>query len=444
VSDKNKVIWSEGLFLRPQHLQQQERHFRHYVEGRAGTLLRHGWGMLELELDRELLAVGKLALRRARGVFQDGTPFSMPDDDALPAAFEVPSGTVDRVVHLVLPTQRSGAVEVERQPQVGAMTRYTLREFEARDVTATSGMTAAVEVGCVRARLLPEGLPLEDFVCVPVARIRECRADRQVLLDETFMPTALDLGACAPLARFLQELLGMVRQRAEVLSAQVTATGRGGVAELEDFLRLQVFNRNEPLLAHLARSRPVHPEELYRALLTLVGELSTLSGGSRRLPPVPEYLHGDLRSSFESLQAMIRGYLDLRPSSGIVAIPVELKAANAYFASVSDLTLFDGATFILGVRAQLPGETLRRQFGAMTKVAPAALLRKLVDAHLSGIDLQPLTVLPPRLPFRANTQYLELNQQHPLWKELRGSGGFGLYVPDGLPGLELEMWALRT
>ena len=28
----NKVIWSEGLFLRPQHMQQQERYLERYVE----------------------------------------------------------------------------------------------------------------------------------------------------------------------------------------------------------------------------------------------------------------------------------------------------------------------------------------------------------------------------------------------------------------------------
>ena len=59
MSEKNKVVWSEGLFLRPQHLQQQERYFERYVEGRAGSLLRHGWGFLELEIDRDLLAIGE-------------------------------------------------------------------------------------------------------------------------------------------------------------------------------------------------------------------------------------------------------------------------------------------------------------------------------------------------------------------------------------------------
>src|SRR5215467_7349388 len=77
MSENNRVVWSEGLFLRPQHFQQQERYLEAYVEGRAAALRQHSWGLTELEIERDLLAIGKLGLRRARGVFPDGTPFVM-------------------------------------------------------------------------------------------------------------------------------------------------------------------------------------------------------------------------------------------------------------------------------------------------------------------------------------------------------------------------------
>ena len=48
---------------------------------------------------------------------------------------------------------------------------------------------------------------------MPMAHVVECRSDRQVLLDERFMPTVLRVKACPPLDTFLTELLGMLRQR---------------------------------------------------------------------------------------------------------------------------------------------------------------------------------------------------------------------------------------
>ena len=83
MSENNRIVWSEGLFLRPQHFQQQERHLESWIEGRAGALRPYAWGFTELEIERDLLAIGKLGLRRARGVFPDGTPFAMPDNEPL-------------------------------------------------------------------------------------------------------------------------------------------------------------------------------------------------------------------------------------------------------------------------------------------------------------------------------------------------------------------------
>ncbi|MBT8438593.1 MAG: type VI secretion system baseplate subunit TssK, partial [Gammaproteobacteria bacterium] len=53
MSWNNKVIWSEGMFLRPQHFQQQTRYLENYVEGRAALLTNHPWGFNRLQIDRQ-------------------------------------------------------------------------------------------------------------------------------------------------------------------------------------------------------------------------------------------------------------------------------------------------------------------------------------------------------------------------------------------------------
>ncbi len=45
---------------------------------------------------------------------------------------------------------------------------------------------------------------------------------------------------------------------------------------------LQVINRYEPLVVHLASNAACHPEDLYRLLLELAGELSTFTAATRR------------------------------------------------------------------------------------------------------------------------------------------------------------------
>ena len=73
----DKIIWTEGMFLRPQHFQQQDRYVQQLVDGRCDGLRPYGWGFTELELDSALLLQGKLALAACRGVLPDGTPFAV-------------------------------------------------------------------------------------------------------------------------------------------------------------------------------------------------------------------------------------------------------------------------------------------------------------------------------------------------------------------------------
>src|ERR1043166_1146927 len=115
MSAHNRVIWSEGLFLQPQHFQQQERYLERYVEGRCQSLIANSWGFSEIEFERDFLSIGKAALRRAAGVFPDGTPFRMPDDDPLPTPIDIPADARDQILMLALPLRSAGAPDVDRR-----------------------------------------------------------------------------------------------------------------------------------------------------------------------------------------------------------------------------------------------------------------------------------------------------------------------------------------
>src|SRR5207245_10210780 len=111
MSAHNRVIWSEGLFLLPQHFQQQERYVERYVETRCRSLVPHGWGFTEIEFERDLLSIGKAALRRLAGVFPDGTPFQLPDDDPLPTPIDIGTAVRNQVLYLAVPLRRPGELE---------------------------------------------------------------------------------------------------------------------------------------------------------------------------------------------------------------------------------------------------------------------------------------------------------------------------------------------
>lgn len=439
----NRVVWSEGLFLRPQHFQQQDRHVERYVELRASALRANAWGFSDLEFERDLLATGKLALRRARGVFPDGTPFCMPDDDPLPPAMDVPESTRDSTVFLALPLRRAGALEIRRAETAGEVTRLQLQELSVRDNGGVTDEPAVLEVAGVSGRLLLQNEPLDEYSCIPLARILECKADRQVLLDDRFIPTVVRADAAPRLASFLRELNGLLHQRGEAIGGRVTAGGRGATAEVADYLMLQAINRFEPVAAHLAQSGDVHPEDLFCFAASLAGELATYTLPAKRPNPLEPYRHDDLRATFDPLFASVRSVLSAVLEQSAVPIPLEVKRFGIRVGVIQDRALLDSAVFVLASRADLPAEEFKRMFVAQVKAGPVERIADLVNLGLPGLTLRSMPAPPRQVPYHSGFQYFEIEQSGELWRQLRASGGIAVHAAGEFPGLQIELWAIR-
>ncbi len=85
----SKVAWTEGLFLRPQHFQQQDRYHEGTLAARVGRITPYPWGVTALEIDHDLAQQGKFAVRRCAGIMPDGLPFDIPDHAPLPEPIEL-------------------------------------------------------------------------------------------------------------------------------------------------------------------------------------------------------------------------------------------------------------------------------------------------------------------------------------------------------------------
>lgn len=440
----SKVVWSEGLFLRPQHLQQQDRYLERYVETRCHALRGHSWGLTELEIERDLLSIGQLGLARAAGVFPDGTPFRMPDDTPLPAPLEVDPKIRDQLMYLAVPLRQPDGPEALRDTQRDAPVRNVITEIEARDASSTATEPALLEIAALSARLMPERDAADGFARIPVAHVVECGADKRIVLEDRFIPTVLDVGAAQRLTTFIAELVGLLHQRGEALGARVTSTGRSSSAEIADYLLLQAINRSEALLAHLAESGILHPEELYRFCVALAGELATFTTNSHRRSPFPRYRHERLRESFEPVVAALRAAFSAVVDPSAIPIPIAAKKYGISVATVADRTLFTTAVFVLAARAELPADDIRRRLPGLLKIAPVEKISNYVNLQVPGVPVTSLPVAPRQIPVHAGFVYFEVDQTHELWGQLATSGGVGFHVAGDVPGLALEFWAIRA
>jgi type VI secretion system protein ImpJ len=336
-----------------------------------------------------------------------------------------------------------------RQPgaaEIGAASegRYGLSGFEAYDTHSGAPQPADLLVGQLRLRYLLETDDRDGYLCLPIARIVEVTPDRRVVLDERWIPPALTCAAVSQLAGFVVELAGLLNQRGEALAARLTAAGTRSNTEVADFLLLQTVNGWQTLLAHLADAGNIHPESLYRLLLHMAGELATFTDAKRRPANYPAYRHRDLEGSFAPVVSDIRHSLSAVLEQTAIQIPLQERRHGVTVGPIQDRTLLSGTSIVLVVKAEMPGEALRRLFPSAAKVGAVEHIRELVNVALPGIALRPLPVAPRQMPFIPGAQYFELDRNAPHWQQMQNSGGFAIHVSGDFPNLALELWAIRA
>ncbi|MFZ1495274.1 MAG: type VI secretion system baseplate subunit TssK [Candidatus Competibacter denitrificans] len=445
----SKVVWSEGMFLRPQHFQQQDRYLEAFVRQSCSPLRPYGWGVTELVLDRETLALGKVAITSAKGLLPDGTPFSIPDHDPPPVPLDIDATARDVRVILALPLRRTGMADVERGEQADTAARYRATAHEVRDNNIdTANNSAFVETGDPRLRLFPDSKDFSEYTGIGIARVVEKRPDQKIVLDEHYLPPCLDCRGVPVLQGFVAELLGLLHQRGDALADRVVGggTARAAALDLAQFMRLQAVNRFEPLFAHLTIMQGLHPEMFYQIALQMAGEMATFTDKvKRRPPPFPAYDHDDLQKTFAPIMQELRRSLSLEEVDAAIQIPLEERQFGIRVGIITDREkpLLTKANFILAVRADLAAEVVRSRFPPQLKIGPVELIAKLINHHLPGIGVSALPVAPREIPYRADFIYFRLDRNSEFWKQLLNSGGFAFFVGGEFPGLEMVFWAIK-
>ncbi|WP_218511495.1 type VI secretion system baseplate subunit TssK [Variovorax sp. dw_308] len=443
MSWRTKVVWSEGMLLQPQHLQQSERHADHARHLLLRTTTPYAWGFAELEIDAAALTLGKLALVRAVGVFGDGTVFDMPAIDPLPEPIDIPPTMREEAVVLALPLRRSGAREADAEGYED-LVRHRVLEVDVPDSNTSGDRTATVQLGALHTRLMRASDTTDAWTTINVARVVERRVDNQVQLDRALVPPLLDVAGHAVVRSWLDELLGLLRQRGEALAGRMTQGGSGGVSEIADFLLLQTVNRNEPLFAHLARSAMLHPQHFFEQALALAGDLATFRD-SRRVARFGPYIHDDLAVSFRPVMDDLRRSLSMVLEQSAIRIDLHDRGRGVQVAMIPDVELQRNATFVLAVLSNMPSEALRARFPLQVKIGPVERIRDLVTLALPGVGIMPMPVAPRQIPFHTGANYFELETRNSdLWRQLEKSGGVAMHIAGDFPGLDMAFWAIRS
>lgn len=437
-----KVLWTKGVLLSPQHLQAQDRYLEELIGFRCDALAFAPWGFSRLEIDREALSGGALALTAAAGLLPDGLPFAMPLADALPApkplAGHGPAEPGSLAVYLAVPERRPGGQNVSLGPD-GRQLRFRAEAVTLRDEN-TGRSAKPLQLARKNARLLAEGEVLEGHALLQVARVlRGESGDLQ--LDPYFVPPLLDFAASdylLALARRLVEILaakssslaGMRRQRNQSLADF-------GVADVANFWLLYTVNTHLPELRHLLEVRRGHPAELFTAMLALAGALTTFSP-SVHPRDLPLYDHQQLGECFRRLDETLRELLETVVPTQHVALPLRLVQPGIYAAALEQDRYLAAPQMYLAVHAQLRADELLRKAPQLLKVSSHDRLGHLIKQALPGLPLRHSPSPPSALPVKLNYHYFQVEKAGAEWEAIRQARNLAVYVPSDFPEPQLE------
>ncbi|MGY2573330.1 type VI secretion system baseplate subunit TssK [Vibrio sp. C8] len=441
---RNRVIWNEGLFIKPQHFQQQQRYTEYYIDERMSSISRYLYGVSEFSLNPEYLSFGRIAIERAVGIMPDGTAFRIPQEDAVPDALEIDDASLaNQLVYLAIPLRSESLMEVN-WPEAQGTGRYENRRLEVRDVHTVQGDMTTIDVSPVRVQLMLEKEDRSAYASMAIGRILEKRPDGSVVMDAEFIPCHLNVVGNLALHRFVNEISGLMHERAKNIAQRISSPSQGGVADVSDFMLLQALNRLQPQLQHLAKLRSLHPERLFECLSTVAGELATFTDESRLPPKILSYNHDMPTESFWPLIRNLRQSLSVVLEPRAVSIQLDKRKYGLMVAPIQDPQLMESADFIVAVKARMPMDELRRQFTQQTKVSSVEKIRELISLQLPGIPLVVLPVAPRQLPYHAGYIYYQLDKTSSAWSMLQHSSGFAFHVAAAFQELDLQFWAIRS
>ncbi len=427
MTDNNKVVWSEGLYLRTQHLQQQDRHLGWLVRQVLRAAPLQGFGFVGLRLDPAALDAGQVGIELADGVMPDGTVFSALESCLPVEPVAVTAKTPSGLVHLAIPAETPGGAEIDPAHQDASGMRWRGAFGTIRDNIVGGAEPTEIELARLAPKLLLPGTEIRGYATLPVARLTGLTAAGAVALDPGFLAPALNIGALPWYGQFLKELVTGIDRIADAHGSMVLG---GAGASMENLLILELANRARPRLAHLLAQNDCHPSDLMAELAGLAGQMATYGASSRRMAELPVYDHADPQPAFAALADTLRSLmLSLRhvePKSR--ALLVSRHSENIWTVRIDNPEIVRSSRIVLRIGGELSEAALRRIFVDQATVGAADDFDKLWKSKLRGIPLKPLNSQPREIPYDGDRLCLELDRSSEHFAALAEAPGFVLGV----------------
>jgi type VI secretion system protein ImpJ len=453
-----RVVWSEGMLVSPQHLQQQDLYHERLLDERIAALSPYRWGVVSVEIDAGALGSGQLRVTKFVGILPDGLSLAFEGKDpesppTRPISDHFAPAQAQCEVYLAVPKEREGvpSISTDQAPAAGAeSTKAARARFRSatRPVADLTGNAADLSMSFARrnAVVLFGDEPRDDYDAIKIAEIVR-DGTGAFLSGEAYIPPALRVDASAFLMGGIRRLLALMvakqRQLAGDRNQRDGATIEFNSGDVTRFLQLSTVNSAIPVLAYAAANGEISPSQLYLSIIPVVGQLATFSSDVEPWN-LPAFAHADLRGTFEELFARATALLRTTVRESYLTVPLALNQ-SVYLAKLEDDRLLKATYWLLAVRSDVPEEQLAQRLPGLCKIASQAQLPQVLrSAATPGVAVQVTHRPPSEIPVRSGVTYFQLNLQSDYWRTILQEKTMAIYLapPFDPARLKLELLAV--
>jgi type VI secretion system protein ImpJ len=445
----SKVLWGEGLFLRPQHFQQQDAYHEWRLAQAMRALHPFAWGVRSIKVDADALQAGQLRLLELQVVLPDGEFYNAPAEDELPPAVSLEAAfahSTDVVFYAAAASLRTnGSNFAPSREEADNAVRYYQSQKDCAD-QFTDATTAQLSVLGRSIKLLAEHDPRGHLVSMPVLRVRR-NAAGNVEIDPRYVPPSLTIQASPTMFLHLRRLLDVLQAKVDALygfhrepSKNIIEFRSGDVAS---FWLLHTASAAFASLSHFMRHPGLHPERLFQRLLELAGALMTFSKGFT-LTDLPAYDHANPGPAFFKLDHIIRELLETVISTRYFAIALNEARPSFHQGRLDAQQITASTSLYLGVSASMPPAELVEAVPMRFKVGAPEDVEKLVLSAMAGVPVVHAPQVPAAIPVRPGAYYFAIESRGALHERMMQAQAISIYVPAGIPDLKLELIAINS
>ncbi len=428
-----RPVWSEGMLMCPQHMQQQDLYHEQHLEARLQALTPNPWGVLSVHFDGPALKAGTLQLASFRGILPDGTPVHFdalsslrPPSRAIAPHFAARADALP--VYIGLPLMREGVANYSLSGDASAH-RFRGVTRRVYDLTLARN-ERELQVSEIAPVLLFEGEPGKDHAALKIAEVVRDAAGGFTVSDG-FLPPCLTLEAAPSLRAELQDILSRGLTKRRKLAEE--RRGRDGVKidltvrELEKSLFLHALDRSLGWLKHCNDTPETDPRTVYRALVELAGSLMTVASEGDPAD-LPAFQYTDLRATFIPLVAEVRRLLSKEFDPLCIEIPLRPHQGNSWVGEFRDERLLHCTAFVLAVEVEGDLVVASNEIPEVTKIASWQRIAAIVRLNALGVPIRPTFRPPAEVAIQPKTAYFLIDTSDQLWLELVAARKVAIYL----------------